>query len=91
MLAASQPGYDDRPGTGAFNNRSAGSTNDTTYAVCAKRPAGYLHVHGTGSVAGPGSQLGVTVSCPAGTVVLGGGGGPTVFWNGLTDLNSTVP
>jgi hypothetical protein len=91
MLAQSEPGYDRRTWYAAFNNRSAETTNDTTYAICGARPAGYTHVHGAANNVAPGTQVGATVSCPTGAVVLGGGGGPTVFWNGLTDLNSTGP
>lgn len=89
MMAESEPGYDLKTWYAAFNNRSSDTTDDTTYAVCGVKQAGYVHVHGGGTNVEPNSQGGASVSCPSGDVVLGGGGGPTVFWNGLTDMNSS--
>jgi hypothetical protein len=91
MMAQSEPGFDNRTWFAAYNNRSSATTNDETYAVCGKRQAGYVHVHGPGTNVAPGTQGGASVSCPSGDVVLGGGGGPSVFWGGLTDMNSSGP
>lgn len=91
MMAQSEPGYDRRTWFSAYNNRSAATTDDETYAVCGGRQTGYVHVHGPGTNVAPGTQGGASVSCPSGDVVLGGGGGPSVFWGGLTDMNSSGP
>jgi hypothetical protein len=91
MMAAAEPGFDLRTWYSAFNNRSSATTNDQTFAVCGHRIAGYVHVHGLGTNVGPGAQAGASVSCPVGDVVLGGGGSPSVFWDGLTDMNSSGP
>lgn len=92
MMASSQPGYgtDVRTWYSAANNRSEDTTDTETYAVCGARQAGYVHVVGTPSSAAPNTQVGVNVSCPSGDVMLGGGGSPAIFWDGLTDLNSTA-
>jgi hypothetical protein len=91
MMAQSEPGFDLRTWFSAYNNRSSATTDDQTYAVCGHKQPGYVHVHGAGTNVAPGTQAGASVSCPSGDVVLGGGGGPSVFWGGLTDMNSSGP
>ena len=90
ILAGSTPGSTGRRWYAAFNNRSQATTDDSAYAVCGKRPAGYVVIQGSGADIAPGTQGSASASCPTGKVVLGGGGSPVVFRDGLIDLNSTA-
>jgi len=54
------------------NNGSGGDTTFTVYAICAQQPRQYQVVEASQIVA-TGSQSTLAASCPAGTVVLGGG------------------
>jgi hypothetical protein len=55
------------------NNASGTASQFSVYAVCAKKPKGYL-VQESASVANPANtQSGAGYACPKGTVLLGGG------------------
>jgi hypothetical protein len=50
-----------------------GGTSGFAAVVCAKKPAGWAQVSSAYSAVGAESQVAVTVKCPSGTKVLGGG------------------
>lgn len=73
------------------NNASTSDETATAYAVCGKKPTGYVQVVGTSVTVPAGAQSsGATVACPTGTKVFGGGGFSS---SGATnvDLNSSGP
>jgi hypothetical protein len=72
------------------NNASASAATVIPYAVCAKKPKGYVQMFGTDVLNPPGTHTGATVVCPSPTVPLSGGGfssSSTIF----VDLSSSAP
>jgi hypothetical protein len=72
------------------NNATASDTAFQVAAVCAKRPAGYTVVQGTGQLLPAMLEAGATATCPTGTRPLGGGGF-TTSGNRPVAINSSGP
>jgi hypothetical protein len=93
-IFASYPASDHGGWVGIANNPQNVDEDDetmTTYAICAESGT-YAYVQDTGQVGG-GAQDGVTVTCPAFTKVIGGGGkaGGSTPNNLYNSLNSSFP
>ncbi len=72
------------------NTNTSTATTFTVYAICGKKPKGYIATSGSSVTNPPSSQTLATATCASGSVPLSGGafsssGSPAV------DLNSTLP
>jgi len=71
------------------NNASTFSATVTAIAICGKLP-GYAVVTGTNTLNPPGSRTATQVSCPIGTLPIGGGVFSTSF-SLAVNVNTSVP
>jgi hypothetical protein len=75
----------------AVNNASGAASQFTVYAVCAKKPKGYIQqVSGGALPVLPGSTVTAHYNCPKGDLITGGGGFTNTS-STLVSLNSSWP
>jgi hypothetical protein len=73
------------------NNYGNGPTTFNVYAVCAKRPKGYVQLSGSNVNNPAGDQTSATEDCPTGDVIIGGGDSAAAVESPSIDMTSSYP
>jgi hypothetical protein len=74
-----------------MNNNSTLSTTFNAYAVCAKKPKGYVQVAGSPVANPPGAQTSASADCPSQRAVPTGGGVWSTSGSVLVNMTATDP